>query len=39
MPDRATGYIDRLSLTTFPPFNCDHLAKRLGIAGKIALPA
>jgi hypothetical protein len=39
MPDRATGYIDGLSLTILPPFNCDYSAKRQGIVGKIAVPA
>jgi hypothetical protein len=38
MPDRATGYIDGLSLTILPPFNCDYSAKRQGIVGKIAVP-
>ncbi len=39
MPVERTDTIDGLSPTTSPPFNPNDLAKRLGIAGKIALAA
>src|SRR5260221_11911557 len=39
MPVERTNTIDGLSPTTSPPFNPNDLAKRIGIAGKIALAA
>ena len=39
MPDQVTDDSDGFFSRNFPPLTCDDQAKRLGIAGKIALSA